>query len=151
MLLNLSSDFIASFSFFILSGFVFTFVFSFQSSSSLIFSHQLIRLVFVLFFPFLFCFRPFFSLFLVVICAQVSSFSLISTVFCVFVLCYLSSECFFQLKQLYISIVYIYLNRYLCFYLILHLFDFYLFRFWISYFSLLYAFLFLVFDEIIVF
>lgn len=52
---------------------------------------------------------------------------------------------------MYISIIYIYLNHYLCFYLILHLFDFYLFYFWISYFSFLYAFLFLVFDEIIVF
>lgn len=52
---------------------------------------------------------------------------------------------------MYISILYIYLNRYLCFCFILHLFDFYLFYFWISYFSFLYAFLFLVFDEIICF
>lgn len=52
---------------------------------------------------------------------------------------------------MYISIVYIYLNHYLCFYLSLYLFDFYPFHFWTSYFSFLYAFLFFVFDEIFVF
>ena len=44
---------------------------------------------------------------------------------------------------MYISILYIYLNRYLCFYLILRLFDFYLFHFWISYISLIHTFCFL--------
>lgn len=52
---------------------------------------------------------------------------------------------------MYISILYIYLNRYLCFYLILCLFDLYLFHFWISYISLIHTFCFLFFDEIIVF